>query len=437
MFKPDKSDYEHPRTFKEELDHQCNALVVPASLLLMFAWTPFILLELDKKLSSDLDVIIGLRWGLSLVGVLSLILHFTPFFKKRGYWLIVFIAGYVGLATGLIVGLTGANPVYMGGFSIVVFLIILPPLQRSHSLIILISSVVLFMIVGSRKMSFREADELYGLLNLVISMAISVVAILVFDKIRKGSYEKSRLIKRANEELQKANELKNELLQIAAHDLKDPLQVIIGYTDLLQMKLKGNKFAVEKLKIVYRSSDRMIKLIGGLLEIASIESGNMQLHKSEVDLGQVAEASVKSHRQASEKKNQKLHYTLEETCIIDGDRMLLRQIVNNLISNAIKFSPPCKSIWVTVSRDNGFAVFEVRDEGPGLQEDEKKRLFDKFQQLSPKPTAGEISTGLGLAITKDLVELHNGKIIVESEPGKGSTFVVHLPLLEKTSDRDT
>jgi len=431
LFKSRESDYEHPRTFKEELNQQCNALVVPASLMVIFAWLPFILLDLDKKLHGELPEIVYLRLGLSLVGIISLILHRTLFFKKEGYWLILFIAGYAGLATVLIVGLTAANPVYMGGYSIVIFLLVLPPIRRTHSLAILFSSLVLFIIVGFiREMKFGKAGEQYGLLNLIISMIIAVVAIFVFDKIRRDNYEKSQVIKRANEELQKANELKNELLQIAAHDLKDPLQVIIGYTDLLQMKLRGDKFAVEKLKIVYRSSDRMIKLVGGLLEIASIESGNLAVHKSEVDLGEVVEAAVKGHQQASEKKNQQLFCTVEKTLIVNGDKMLLRQIANHLISNAIKFSPPFKSIWVTVNRDENFAALEVRDEGPGLAEDEKNKLFDKFQRLSPKPTAGETSTGLGLAITKDLVEIHKGKITVKSEPGKGSSFVVHLPLLK-------
>lgn len=428
IFKFNDSDYEHPPTFEEELKRQCNTFVVPVSLLAIFSWLIFI--ALDKDLYGGLPIIVYLRLGLSLVGTASLILHFTPLFKKQGYWLIIGIAYYTGLATGLIVGFTAADPIYMGGFSIVVFLLVLPPIRKIHALLLLFSSLVLFIITGAiQHMEFLLSKDIYGLYNLVTSMSISLVAIVVLDKIRRDSYEKSRMIKQANEELQKANELKNELLQIAAHDLKDPLQVIIGYTDLLQMKLKGNKFASEKLKIVYRSSERMIKIVAELLEIASIESGSLVMHKSEVDIGQVTEAAVKSHQQASEQKNQQIHCTVEKTCITYGDEMLLRQIANHLISNAVKFSPPFKSIWVSVKRENNSAVFTVRDEGPGLDEDEKSKLFDKFQRLSPRPTAGEISTGLGLAITKDLVELHQGKITVISEPGEGSTFIIHLPLL--------
>jgi signal transduction histidine kinase len=276
-------------------------------------------------------------------------------------------------------------------------------------------------------------EDTYGLYNLMISVAVALLAIYVFDKIRETSYKNAYLLQHTNKELQKANELKNQLLQVAAHDLKDPLQVIIGYTDLLTMKLKENKFAHERLKIIHRSTDRMIKLIAGLLEITSIESGKLVMHKSEVDFGEVVEASVNSHQRTSQKKNQLLQATVEKDCLVYGDKMLLRQIANHLISNAIKFSSPGKTIWVALSQDEDTVVLKVRDEGPGIHEDEIDKLFNKFQRLSTRPTAGEISTGLGLAITRDLVELHNGSITVQSELEKGSTFIVNLPILQKES----
>jgi signal transduction histidine kinase len=155
------------------------------------------------------------------------------------------------------------------------------------------------------------------------------------------------------------------------------------------------------------------------------------MHKSEVDWGEVVEASVNSHQRDSKKKNQLLHATVEKNCLVYGDQQLLRQIANHLISNAIKFSSPGKSIWVALGQHGDSVVLKVRDEGPGIHEDEKEKLFNKFQRLSTRPTAGEISTGLGLAITRDLVELHNGSITVQSELEKGSTFIVNLPILKK------
>lgn len=422
-------DYDVPSSFKEDLNRQCNSLVLRGSILTIFSWPLFI--PLDKELHGDVPFVFYLRVGFSLVGLIALILHFTPFFKKRGYWLIFFILYYLGLSTGWILGLVGGDPIYMGGFAIVILIFGLVPVQRKHVLLLLLMSLVIFKVVGyQRGMEFVLAEDTYGMYNLMISVAIALSGIFIFDRIRETNYKNRHLLHYTNEELQKANELKNQLLQVAAHDLKDPLQVIIGYTDLLQMKLRDNKFAHERLKIIYRSTDRMIKLVAGLLEITSIQSGKLVMHKSEVDFGEVVEASVNSHQQASQRKNQLLHSSLEKGCLVFGDKMLLRQIANHLISNAIKFSSPGKSIWVALRQEEGEAALKVRDEGPGLEEAEISKLFDKFQRLSPKPTAGEISTGLGLAITKDLVQLHNGSIIVESEPEKGSTFIVNLPMIQ-------
>jgi signal transduction histidine kinase len=429
--KSEKDADAYSRTFREELNRLCNLIIIPVSFLVMLSWPIFI--SVDKDLFGDIRIIIYLRWGLTLVGSISLVLFFTPFFRNRGYWLVLFIIYYIGAATAIIMGLVGGHPSYMGGFAIVILCCSLAPILRIHALLHLLITLLIFTIVGLIwDLRFALSEETYGLYNVVVSAGVALLGIFIFDRIRKVSYRKGFLLKIANEDLQKANELKNQMLQLAAHDLKDPLQVIIGYTDMLQMKLKGDKFATERLRIIYRSTDRMIKLIAGFLEITSIESGKLIMHKSEVDLGEVVEAVVTNHEKNSSKKNQTLHAAINKGCIIYGDKMLMRQIVNHLIDNAIKFSPPGKSIWVAVESHGKSVAIKVRDEGPGLREDELKKIFEKFQRLTPKPTGGEISTGLGLAITKDLVQLHDGTICVESEPNKGSTFIITFPLYQKT-----
>jgi signal transduction histidine kinase len=428
-FKASSDQDYHPRTFKDELNRQCNSITIPTSFLALLSWPMYIALDID--LFPDLDIIIYLRWGLTLVGFISLVLFLTPAFRKQGYWLIVSIMFYLGLATAIILGLVGGHPSYMGGFAIVIITCSLAPLQRVHSLFHILCTLTFFKITSSLwEVKFLLSDEMYGLFNLVLSVGIAILAIYVFDGIRERNYEKSRLLKIANEDLQKADELKNQMLKLAAHDLKDPLQVIIGYTDLLQMKLRGNKFAAEKLRIIYRSTERMIKLIAGFLDITNIESGKLVMHREEVNFSEVVDASIRQHQKNSEKKNQTLDVEINGACAIDGDKMMLRQVANHLIDNAIKFSPPGKSIWISLDCQDGIVSFNVRDEGPGLNEGEVKRLFEKFQRLGPKPTGGEISTGLGLAITRDLVELHHGSIAVDSQPGKGSSFLVEFPMFD-------
>lgn len=431
---------EHPRTFSEELKRQCNRLAVPTMFLAIISWPSFI--PLDVQLFPQYPAIIYLRWGFTLIGIISMLLYFTvPFIRNRGYWLVYFISFYLGLASSFIVGLTKGHPSYFGGLAIVILVCSLAPLGRIRALIHLLLMLALFKIVlAVQGVNFEQSSDIYGLFNMLLSVLISIIVIYVFEDIRRNSYEKSRLLKVANEDLQKANELKNQLLQVAAHDLKDPLQVIIGYTDMLQMKLASDKFAAEKLRIIYRSTERMIKLIAGLLEITTIESGKLLIHKGVVDLSEVVESAVKIHQQNSTKKNQKLSCKTEKRSIVFGDAILLRQIANHVIDNAVKFSPPGKSIWITVEKQDNSIEFTVKDEGPGLEQDELKRMFEKFQRLSSKPTGGEISTGLGLAITRDLVEINGGTIFVESEPGKGTIFTIRFPLyqvhIEPFSDED-
>lgn len=423
--------YEHASSFKEELHRQCNAYVIPASLLTMFSWLFYI--PLDRNLYGGFPLIVYLRWGLFVLGIIIFTLFFTPYFKRKakGYLLMYFIVYYGGYASAVILGMVAADPIYMGGFAIVIMLIAVVPIQRRHAYFILFSSLLLFVLVGlMHGMTFKLSSDLYGLYNLIVASSISSVSIFLFDGIRRNSFEKGLVIKKTNEELKKANKTKSELLQIAAHDLKDPLQVIIGYTDMLQMKYQGDRFAKDKLEKIYRSTDHMIKLITGLLEISSIESGKLVLNEIDINVGRMAREVVKNHQDAAEKKNQEITCETVDDLVVIGDEMLLRQVLENLVGNAVKFSPPGKTIWVSVSRADSTASFKIRDEGPGLTEEDKKKLFGKFQRLSAKPTGKESSTGLGLALTKELVVLHGGTIRVESEYGNGCKFIVELPVKE-------
>ena len=419
--------YEHADTFNEELNRQCGVVVIPGSIVAIFSWIIFI--PLDRYLYPGLPIIICFRLGLFAVGVLAFGLYFTPYFRSKGYFLLSLIDYYLLYASAIILGIVAADPVYMGGFCIVILVIAFAPFRVRHAYFLLISSLLVFVVVGVFwGMKFEKPNEIYGLYNLLIAVSITVLGTLVFDRLRKNSYGNSVLIKKTNVELQKANKTKSELLQIAAHDLKDPLQVIIGYTDMLQMKFQGDQFARDKLEKIYRSTDHMIKLITGLLEIASIESGKLVLNETEINLGGLVEEVVGNNQAASEKKNQTFKCETVDDCIINGDRMLLKQVLENLVGNAVKFSPHGKIIWVTVVRQEMKAQVKVRDEGPGMTDEDKKRLFGKFQRLSAKPTGKESSTGLGLALSRELVILHGGTIRVESEYGDGCEFIVEFPL---------
>ncbi len=423
------NDFEPPPTFKAELNRLSNAIIKPGLIIVTIAWLFFI--PLDKKLYPEVPFIFFLRIGLSFVGIVTYFLYFIPYFKKNALVLVYFVLYYLGYSTAIILGMVGADPIYMGGFCIIILVIGWMPVQRFHAFFLLFSTMLVFGVVGlSYGMTFEKPADLYGLFNVLSSIAISIVATYFLDRARKTSYEKSLLISKTNEELKKVDKLKSELLEIVAHDLRDPLQVIIGFTDLLQTKLHEDRYAIEKLRKIYNSTNQMVTLITGLLEIAYIESGKVALNRVEVDVGAVAEGVVKNNRIASGKKNQEIIYKAKENCIISADKMRLRQVLDNLVSNAIKFSPLGKSIWVSVDRTDSLIIFKVRDEGPGLTEEDKKKLFEKFQRLSPKPTGGELSLGLGLALSRELVKMHGGNIRAESRCGEGSEFIVELPAWE-------
>ncbi len=248
---------------------------------------------------------------------------------------------------------------------------------------------------------------------------------------------KLKRLTKANTILQQANEMKDSVLQMTIHDLRNPITVIQGMANLLKAELSEDSELNEYVKLMLESSGLMMNLVEELIETAKIESGKLGIKKSNFNLNKVALNVIENHRAHAERKQQKLLFnTTDELCLINSDPVRIREIIDNLISNAIKFSPKGKNIKVKISafmngKDNKFSRIEVEDDGPGLADEDKRHVFKKFQRLSAKPTAGESSTGLGLSIVKQLVEILDGRIWVESEYGSGAKFVAEFPANER------
>ena len=242
----------------------------------------------------------------------------------------------------------------------------------------------------------------------------------------------NKALKDANEELREASQMKSQLLRIAAHDLKNPLNGIREFAKILKGEIDPAAPGQEMLDLIHISSDQMLDMVGKLLDSEALESGELMLHMQPVSLGKVAEEVVRRNRPQAQRKGEKLILHLDENdpCMVVGSSEWLRDAMDNLISNAIKYSPLGKTIWVSVKRKGEVVRFKVRDEGPGLTEDDKEKLFGKFQRLSALPTSNESSTGLGLSIVKQIIEMHNGRVWAEGEPGRGSTFIIELAASE-------
>ncbi|MBL7993664.1 MAG: hypothetical protein JNN25_19660 [Candidatus Kapabacteria bacterium] len=234
-----------------------------------------------------------------------------------------------------------------------------------------------------------------------------------------------------NEQLDKANRLKTQLLSMAAHDLKNPLSAIIGLSEIALTTIPQENQARELLGHIQTTAERMGLLIKDLLDAATIELGNIALHKHDVILPLLVYGIAERYQLNAKHKGQHINIETVDDLVVTADPSRLEQIFDNLLSNAVKYSPHGKNIWVRVRKTPTTARVEVQDEGPGISAEDQKILFGFFQRLSARPTGGESSNGVGLAIVRKIVDLHGGNIWVESEVGNGTTFIVELPLAKE------
>jgi two-component system sensor histidine kinase/response regulator len=236
-------------------------------------------------------------------------------------------------------------------------------------------------------------------------------------------------IVRYGQELRRLNEEKNEFMGIAAHDLRSPLGTINGFAELILDDATMARPEVEdSARRIRDTATRMAEMVQNLLDANRIERGEMELNVVPTDLGALVASVVEAQRPRALAKSQTLRLeglTGPVQAVIDPSVTV--QVIENLVSNAVKYSPPGKNIFVRLLQPAEAVRCEVQDEGPGLSAEDQKKLFGKFARLSAKPTGGEHSTGLGLSIVKKMVEAMNGRVWCESELGKGATFVVQFP----------
>lgn len=252
-------------------------------------------------------------------------------------------------------------------------------------------------------------------------------------KVHLALRQAQELLEDQNESLKRLNDEKNEFLGIAAHDLKNPLNSIRGIAQMVR-KRKEIELADDEVDDmahqIETSSNFMFEIITNLLDVNKIENGKLVIQPSSVDLVLSLGAVTDRYQAPAAKKNITLHVELpSEDTQIYADPTLTIQVLDNIVSNAVKYSPQGKNVWVTVSCDAAQhrVRVAVKDEGPGFSEEDKKKLFGKFARLTAKPTGGEHSTGLGLSIVKRLAEAMDASIWCESELGKGATFIIEFP----------
>lgn len=230
-----------------------------------------------------------------------------------------------------------------------------------------------------------------------------------------------------NIKLHNLHEEKNELMSILAHDLKNPLQSIYSAGRLIE-NYKDNSSMLEELGSNIRvQSERMFSLINRLLDYRAIEEGQVAARFSLIDPRDVCRRVIEDFTPLAAEKKIKLECSIDTANVrIKTDAELLYQVLDNLTSNAIKFSPFNKSVYINCRNNDNYFLIEIEDEGPGFTEKDKQKLFSSFAKLSAQPTGSEHSTGLGLAITKKLCDMIGARLSLFSSPGKGAKFTITL-----------
>ncbi len=249
------------------------------------------------------------------------------------------------------------------------------------------------------------------------------------DRLRALREEYTRELEIRNQEVERANRLKSEFLANMSHELRTPLHTVIGFSELLGEEMKGPLNADQKRFVghIHKDAQHLLTLINEILDLSKIEAGKVQLSLETLDIRDVIEDALASIRPQGAAKSIQIETNVPGSILVQGDRVRARQVLYNLLSNAVKFTPPGGRVGVEADREDGFVRVSVVDTGVGIAPEEHESIFDKFHQVGAATTGMREGTGLGLPITRRLVEEHGGRIWLESEPGKGSRFTFTIP----------
>jgi len=281
-------------------------------------------------------------------------------------------------------------------------------------------------------------------------MPVLVNASAIYDQ--QGNYISSRstiidnsqrkaaeaAIQRANQELEHALRMKDAFLANMSHELRTPLNGILGVSEILQEEIRGplNERQHTMLKIIDSSGRHLLSLINDILDLSKVEAGKLEIHLEVVSIADLCQASLMFIKQPAMKKGITVEFLPDPlVSTIEADSRRMKQVLVNLLNNAVKFTPAKGRITLAVhaQSEKHSIDFSISDTGIGIARDDLQRLFTPFTQVESSLTRQYEGTGLGLALVKELTELHGGNVWVESEPGKGSTFTVSIPWIPNAS----
>ncbi len=296
-----------------------------------------------------------------------------------------------------------------------------------------------FLILGSKKKNMYSEEDLsvLGICNSIISYVIkdlelSNVFKIQLKALKDGLIEKNnayKIIKEQNEKILEADKVKTEFLANVSHELRTPLNAILGFSEILSEGLYGelNDKQKDYVSDIRVSGLHLLGMINEILDISKIEAKAMKLVRSDFNIMQALTEVANILKPLASKKGVRLIIDCEDDFKVNADYQKIQQILYNLVNNAIKFSPEKEEVEIIAKKEKNSFVLMVHDNGIGIDKKYHGKIFAKFVQLDSAYTKKESSTGLGLTITKELTELHGGKISIKSEVNNGSTFIVEIP----------
>ncbi len=270
---------------------------------------------------------------------------------------------------------------------------------------------------------------LIGLIILLLLVALTTYAVSISNEKRNKKLQqlidkRTEELRNSNDKLIRLNNEKNNLIGIVAHDLKNPINQIKGLLTIVKKTGKLDEDTKKNLQLVDSSASRMNEMIVKILDVNAIESEQLNVNIERENISEILGSVIDHFKTLAKEKRITLKQKIEADLYAKVDKNYLVQVLENLLSNAIKFSPFDKSIYIYLSAENDQIITEIKDEGPGISDEDKKRLFGKYQRLSAKPTGNEVSTGLGLMIAKKFVDAIDGNIWCESKIDQGTSFFV-------------
>ncbi len=285
--------------------------------------------------------------------------------------------------------------------------------------------------VGTVSVYFQEVRAFDATLMQVLQILANQAAVAL-DNARRFQRERQtiEMLQRANLELQEADRMKSEFLTNMSHELRTPLNAIIGFSEIIRStpelsEAERGEFA----ETIHTSGRRLLKLINDILELTHIQAGRLELHPVLCSLAEAVDAALSENAAAATQKDLTVTSRVDRQVQVTFDPNSLRHVIHNLVNNAIKFTPAHGTVVISSADSDQGTLVEVRDTGIGIKQEDQPRLFEEFRQIDGSTARGYEGVGLGLALSKRLIELQGGRIWVESAPGRGSSFRFLIPKL--------